>query len=80
MRIDNPDGAAPAADRQAAPALLTKAMIRKHYVPLGKRTFNRWISSGQFPPADIVIGGKVRWWRRGTVETWIERQAAGGGR
>lgn len=62
----------------AIPALLTKALIRKHYVPLGERTLNRWISCGQFPRPDICIGGKVRYWKRETVEAWIAAQAQGG--
>ena len=56
------------------PALLTLAMIRKHFVPAGERTLHRWISSGQFPRPDIAMGGKVRYWRRETIEAWIERQ------
>ena len=56
------------------PALLTLGLIRKYYVPLGERTLHRWISAGRFPRADIVIGGKVRMWRRETVETWIGAQ------
>ena len=64
-----------AQDRQVIPALLTKALIRKHYVPAGERTLDRWISSGQFPRPDIAIGGKVRYWRRETVEAWISAQA-----
>lgn len=65
------------------PALLTKAMILKFYIPAGERTLDRWISAGTFPKADISIGGKTRYWRRETVEAWIETQAnqnAGGGR
>jgi predicted DNA-binding transcriptional regulator AlpA len=61
------------------PALLTLALIRKHYVPGGERTLRRWISSGIFPRPDISIGGKVRYWRRGTVEAWIEMQSQGSG-
>jgi predicted DNA-binding transcriptional regulator AlpA len=53
------------------PALLTLAMIRRYYLPLGSRTVFRMISSGQFPKADISIGGKVRLWKRETVEAWI---------
>jgi predicted DNA-binding transcriptional regulator AlpA len=66
-------------DRQNVPVLLTKALIRKHYIPAGERTLDRWISSGQFPRADIAIGGKVRYWKRETVEAWINAQAQGGG-
>ena len=63
---------------QIPPALLTLALIRKYYVPAGERTLHRWISSGQFPRPDISIGGKVRYWKRETVEAWIEAQANGG--
>jgi predicted DNA-binding transcriptional regulator AlpA len=72
----NPAAAA-AEDRHAIPALLTKTLIRKHYVPAGERTLDRWISSGLFPRPDIAIGGKVRYWKRETVEAWIEAQATG---
>jgi predicted DNA-binding transcriptional regulator AlpA len=67
-------------DQPSVPALLTKALIRKHYVPAGERTLDRWISSGTFPRPDIAIGGKVRYWKRETIEAWIEAQAAGGTR
>jgi len=53
-------------------------MIRASYVPLAQRTLFRMIATGVFPPADIRIGGKVRFWRRETVEQWIETQAAEG--
>jgi predicted DNA-binding transcriptional regulator AlpA len=62
---------------EVIPALVTKPLIRKYYVPVGGRTLDRWISSGTFPPPDIAIGGKVRYWKRGTVEAWIVAQAAG---
>ena len=65
------------ADRQTIPELLTLALIRKHFVPAGERTLHRWISSGQFPRPDIALGGKVRWWKRTTVENWIATQSAG---
>jgi len=60
------------------PALLTKRLIRQHYLPAGQRTLDRWISAGTFPRPDITIGGKVRYWKRETVEGWIEAQAEGG--
>ncbi len=53
------------------PALLTLALIRRHYVPAGERTLHRWISSGQFPRADIALGGKVRW-RRNELVAWMD--------
>ena len=66
------------ADRQTIPALLTLELIRAHYVPAGKRTLHRWVSAGAFPKPDIALGGKVRYWRRETVEAWIAAQAEGG--
>ncbi len=57
------------------PALLTLAMIRKFYLPIGERTVFRLISSGKFPKADIGIGGKLRLWKRETIETWIAAKA-----
>ena len=57
------------------PALLTLAMVRRHYVPLAERTLQRMVSTGAFPAAEVRIGGKVRLWRRETIEHWIERHA-----
>ena len=65
--------------RTDIPALLTKALIRKHYVPAGERTLDRWISSGTFPRPDIALGGKVRYWKGQTVEAWIDAQAQSDG-
>jgi predicted DNA-binding transcriptional regulator AlpA len=59
------------------PALLTLAMIRRYYVPIGSRTLFRLISSGRFPRADIGIGGKLRLWKRETVEEWIAANSPG---
>jgi predicted DNA-binding transcriptional regulator AlpA len=56
------------------PALLTKCLIRKHFIPAAERTLDRWISKGIFPRPDIAIGGKVRYWRRETVDAWIRSQ------
>ena len=72
MAADRP---AASQDPHAVPALLTKALIRKHYVPAGERTSDRWISSGRFPRPDIAIGGKVRFWKRDTIEAWIDQAA-----
>ena len=64
----------------APPALLTKTLILQFYLPAGGRTLDRWISAGTFPRPDISIGGKVRYWKRETVEAWIAAQAEGAGR
>ena len=66
-------------DRQTPPELLTKVLIRRHYLPAGQRTLDRWIASGQFPRPDIRLGCKVLYWRRETVENWIDRQSGKGG-
>ena len=36
------------AQRQVTPALLTKALIREHYVPAGERTLDRWFDTSAF--------------------------------
>ncbi len=61
------------------PALLTIALIRKHFIPAGERTLHRWISTGAFPRPDIALGGKVRYWRIETVRAWIDARADGRG-
>jgi predicted DNA-binding transcriptional regulator AlpA len=57
------------------PALLTLALIRRFFLPLGERTIFRMISTGTFPKADLSMGSKLRMWKRETVEAWIEAQA-----
>jgi hypothetical protein len=59
------------------PALVTLSMIRRFYLPLGTRTLFRMISCGTFPKADVGIGGKVRLWKRETVEAWIAANSQG---
>ncbi|MCL2648816.1 MAG: helix-turn-helix domain-containing protein [Phycisphaerales bacterium] len=46
----------------------------------GERTLWRWVSTGQFPPPDIVVGRKYRRWKRETIESWIAEQSGKGGR
>lgn len=58
------------------PELLTEKLIRRHFLPIGARTLARWVSARQFPKADLALGGKTRFWRRSTVESWIDSQAA----
>jgi predicted DNA-binding transcriptional regulator AlpA len=58
------------------PALLKLALIREHYLPLSARTVFRMICSGEFPPADVKTGRKIRLWRRETVEQWIDERSA----
>ncbi len=67
------------ADRQAIPELLTQQLVRRHYLPLAERTFWRWVSAGQFPKPDLIFGGKSRFWKRESVERWIDARTAEGG-
>jgi hypothetical protein len=60
-----------------APALMTMALVRKYYFPMGERTVFRLIATGQFPKADICMGGKIRLWKKETVESWITRNSNG---
>lgn len=66
---------APVRPADDLPALLDAATIRKQIIRIGQRTFWRWVASGTFPRPDISIGGKVRLWKRETVETWIDETA-----
>ena len=60
------------------PELLTKQMILQHFLPCGKRSLERWIAAGRFPEADVAFGGKVRYWRKATVMTWIDAGGSAG--
>jgi predicted DNA-binding transcriptional regulator AlpA len=62
-------------ERIEPPALLTLALVRRHYFPVGERTVFRLISSGRFPRADIRMGGKLRLWKRETIENWVTTTA-----
>lgn len=56
--------------------LLTMAMIRRQYLPLGTRTIFRMIATGKFPKADMAFGAKQRFWKRSTVQRWVDEQTA----
>jgi predicted DNA-binding transcriptional regulator AlpA len=42
---------------------------------IGKRTFERWLSSGRFPRPDIKVGPKISLWKPATVRAWIEAES-----
>ncbi len=67
-KTTTPNGSSP----EPLPALITMKMIRARYVPLAERTLFRMISAGKFPKADCQQGGKIRLWRRETIEEWID--------
>ena len=58
--------------RTHSKALLTKAEIRKHFLPMGERTLDRLIAGGKFLQPDKSIGAKIRLWRVDTVLRWID--------
>jgi predicted DNA-binding transcriptional regulator AlpA len=62
------------------PAVLSANLILRYVVPVGRRTFSRWLSDGTFPRADISIGGKVRLWKLETVQAWIAERSEAGAR
>ncbi len=62
----------------AIPELLTKSLIRRHFLPIGERTLCRWVSAGQFPRPDMRISGKALFWKRSTVQAWIDAGGAVG--
>lgn len=53
--------------------LLDRLIFWKRDLPaiigVSTRTIDRWISSGEFPRADVTISGKSVW-RRETVKDW----------
>jgi predicted DNA-binding transcriptional regulator AlpA len=60
------------------PALVTAELILTHVLPIKRRTFWRWVAGGKFPPADMRIAGKARFWRLETVQNWLREQTGGG--
>ena len=58
--------------------LLTIADLA-HLLHASRRSVERLKSSGQLPPADLIIGRMPRW-KPATVRTWIDGQAAGRGK
>ena len=69
----NIDHARDASD--GGPELLTLPMVRRRFVPIGERTLFRLIAAGDFPAADVRIGGRLRLWRRQTVLAWIDERS-----
>lgn len=43
---------------------------------MGRRTFDRLVSTGAFPPADVRRGAKLVRWKRETVVAGVEQLAA----
>jgi predicted DNA-binding transcriptional regulator AlpA len=56
------------------PELLTAAMIRKHLLPISKRTLQRYLAAGEFPSADVRVNN-LAFWRKSNVLAWIEQHA-----
>ncbi|HEY8666966.1 MAG TPA: helix-turn-helix domain-containing protein [Tepidisphaeraceae bacterium] len=58
----------------SAPPMLMTVDDLADALAVGTRTVWRWVSMGTFPAPDLSIGGKLRRWRRSTVEAWIDEQ------
>lgn len=56
--------------------LLLKLSTIAAAIDVSKRTLERWLATEEFPRPDF-IKGQVQWWRRETVENWIERLSSG---
>jgi predicted DNA-binding transcriptional regulator AlpA len=56
------------------PALLTAQQLARH-LGIKVRTFKAWLSSGQFPSADVSLGAKYRRWTWATLQSWIDQHS-----
>jgi hypothetical protein len=52
------------------PRFLTAAMIRRFFLPISDRTFERWVVTKKFPAADFAPSQRMKLWLRETVEAW----------
>lgn len=50
--------------------LLRRAQIIPERVPVSKSTFNRWVSTGRFPPGTLT-SPRVRVWLEEEVVQWL---------
>ena len=66
-----------APDHQAGDPLLDARGTRRYVGNISEMTLWRWSQEFDFPAPDVVIGRR-RFWRRSTLDNWIEsrRQAA----
>jgi predicted DNA-binding transcriptional regulator AlpA len=60
----------------------TKALLQQKTIAqlldVDVRTILRWRAVGEFPPPDFKKGQNMLFWRRETVEKWIEQQQGAG--
>src|SRR4051812_33679333 len=45
---------------------------------MSRRSFDRAVAVGDFPPADVRRGAKFVRWKQSTVTEWIEQQTTAG--
>lgn len=45
------------------------------YLGVHPTTIWRWVRDGDFPEGMVV--GRTRYWRRSTIDKWLERKTAG---
>lgn len=55
-------------------ALLLRREAVAAMLDVRPRTFDRMVSMGQFPTADIKLNAKLVRWKRSTVEAWVGSQ------
>ena len=54
--------------------LLMRAKEVATALSISERTLRTWIATEFFPDADLVHGGKLKFWKRQTVLDWINRK------
>ncbi len=59
------------ADPTMIEAMLTARDVAR-LLAIGRRTLQTWRACGRFPPPDFSVG-KVRRWRRASIERFIEQ-------
>ena len=62
----------PSSDAQLASPLLRKCQIIPGLIPVSKSTFDRWVSTGKFPPG-VLVSPQIRVWRQEEVVQWLLR-------
>ena len=75
--LSRPVNAADDASSGLVDPLLTSKVVRRDLGDISEMCLWRWTRDRGFPPPDLVLG-KKKLWHRGTVQSWIEAQKAGG--
>ncbi len=62
----------PSKDARLASPLLRKWQIIPGLIPVSVSTFNRWVSTGKFPPG-VLVSPQIRVWSQAEVVQWLLR-------